>query len=72
MPIVQVALDIPLSRLFDYEAPTATAADIGRRVLVPFGHEDKVGIISAIKTDADCTPEQIKPIKALWQDVPAL
>ncbi len=72
MPIVQVALDIPLSRLFDYEAPTATAADIGRRVLVPFGHEDKVGIILAIKTDADCTPEQIKPIKALWQDVPAL
>ena len=72
MPIVQVALDIPLNRLFDYEAPTATANDVGRRVLVPFGQEEKVGVILAVNAGSDHPPEQIKPIKMLWRDVPAL
>ncbi len=72
MPIVQVALDIPLNRLFDYEAPTATADDVGRRVLVPFGQEEKVGVILAVNTGSEHPVEQIKPVRMLWRDVPAL
>ncbi len=72
MPIVQVALDIPLDRLFDYEAPTAMADDVGRRVLVPFGQEQKVGIILAVNASSLHPVEQIKPISILWRDVPAL
>lgn len=72
MPIVQVALDLPLNRLFDYEAPTATPEDVGRRVLVPFGQDEKVGVILAVNTGSDHPSEQIKPVKTLWRDVPAL
>ena len=45
MPIVRVALDVPLPKLFDYLAEVAGRADIGRRVIVPFGQRRQVGLI---------------------------
>ena len=45
MSIIRVALDVPVAKLFDYRARDATAADIGRRVLVPFGRKTAVGVI---------------------------
>ncbi|NDU93010.1 MAG: primosomal protein N' [Ferrovum sp.] len=53
-------------------SPTATASDVGRRVLVPFGQEEKVGVILAVNASSDHPAEQIKPIRMLWRDVPAL
>ncbi|MHC9086977.1 primosomal protein N' [Luteimonas sp. RIT-PG2_3] len=54
---LQVALPVPLPRLFDYRAPpgqTAGAADVGRRVRVPFGARELVGIVaSALPAAAD-------------------
>ncbi len=37
MPIIRVALDVPVNTLFDYIAPGATTQHIGVRVQVPFG-----------------------------------
>ena len=34
MPVLRVALDLPLHRLFDYVAESASTADIGLRVKV--------------------------------------
>ncbi len=46
--VLQVALPVPLPRWFDYRAPpglNAGAADIGRRVRVPFGTRELVGVV---------------------------
>ncbi|WP_101925675.1 MULTISPECIES: primosomal protein N' [Luteimonas] len=51
--ILRVALPVPLPRLFDYRAPTAgdvpSAADVGRRVRVPFGPRELVGVVAAVE-----------------------
>jgi primosomal protein N' (replication factor Y) len=48
---LQVALPVPLPQLFDYLPPDngpASAADIGRRVRVPFGPRERVGVVVAV------------------------
>lgn len=40
--VIQVALPIPLPRLFDYDSPTVPA--VGARVRVPFGNRELVGV----------------------------
>ena len=59
-PVFQVALPLPLPRLFDYAAPDghpAGADDIGRRVRVPFGPRELVGVVAAIDPPAPDSPE---------------
>ena len=49
--IWRVALPLPLPRLFDYcpvVGHVATAADIGRRVRVPFGSRELVGVVAEV------------------------
>src|SRR5690606_23565431 len=46
--VLRIALPVPLPRLFDYRPPAGTgasAADVGRRVRVPFGQREAVGIV---------------------------
>ena len=50
MIILRVALDVPLPKLFDYRSEDATRADIGYRVLVPFGKKRLVGVIWDVAT----------------------
>ncbi len=51
-PVLQVALPVPLPRLFDYGvppgAPPPTQADVGRRIRVPFGPRTLVGVVAGI------------------------
>ncbi len=75
MQIARVALDVPLNRLFDYLVPehlATSAADIGCRVLVPFGKRTKIGIIVAQPASSDYPPEQLKCIESIFRDLPAL
>jgi primosomal protein N' (replication factor Y) len=49
--IWRVALPLPLPRLFDYRpvaGQPATAGDVGRRVRVPFGSRELVGVVAAV------------------------
>src|SRR5205085_1686143 len=49
--VLRVALPLPLPRLFDYLPPSAAGVDeqwIGRRVRVPFGKTELVGVVAAI------------------------
>jgi primosomal protein N' (replication factor Y) len=55
MSLIRVALDVPLARLFDYRCDDR-AAQIGARVLVPFGRQKLIGIIVA-RPDASEVPE---------------
>ena len=53
MTIIRVALDVPVDKLFDYRAADATDADIGRRVVVPFGRKTAVGVILETATASE-------------------
>jgi primosomal protein N' (replication factor Y) len=52
MPIIRVALDVPVNTLFDYIAPSATTQHIGVRVQVPFGRKMVIGVIVEVTTDS--------------------
>ncbi|HST43934.1 MAG TPA: primosomal protein N' [Luteimonas sp.] len=48
---LQVALPVPVPRLFDYRAPDGAqplAGDVGRRLRVPFGSRELVGVVAAV------------------------
>ncbi|MCR6687765.1 primosomal protein N' [Pseudoxanthomonas sp.] len=48
---LRIALPVPLPRLFDYLPPAGTrasAADVGRRVRVPFGPRELAGVVAAV------------------------
>jgi primosomal protein N' (replication factor Y) len=72
MPFVRVALDVPLDRLFDYAVEAVTAADVGRRVVVPFGSRSLVGIVMAVADAPEDAGVAIKPVDAILEDMPAL
>ncbi|HWP88931.1 MAG TPA: primosomal protein N' [Burkholderiales bacterium] len=72
MNFVRVALDVPLSTLFDYTVDAVTADDIGRRVLVPFGKKIAVGIIMEIANSTALAPQRVRRVLAIQRDVPAL
>ncbi len=72
MPVLRVALDLPLHRLFDYLDEQATVADIGRRVRVPFGRGEKIGVILDVVTEGDWPLDQLKPAIEILGDLPPL
>ena len=76
---LRVAIDAPLAASFDYLAPPdATPADIGLRVVVPFGTGRRVGLILAVLSlDADLDPDappaaQLKVAETILRDLPPL
>lgn len=75
MQIVRVALDLPLNRFFDYLVPEdleISSADIGRRVVVPFGKRARIGIVVAIEASSEHPLVQLKAIESILRDLPAL
>ena len=72
MPILRVALDVPLPRLFDYVAANASPSDVGRRVAVPFGQRTLAGIIIEVVRESALAPEKLRPAGAILDDMPPL
>ncbi|MBK9784167.1 MAG: primosomal protein N' [Betaproteobacteria bacterium] len=72
MPVLRVALDLPLHRLFDYVIPEASTADIGLRVRVPFGRGEKIGVIAEVVDSSEWPLAQLKPAGEILRDVPPL
>jgi primosomal protein N' (replication factor Y) len=70
--LIQVALDTPLDRLFDYLALDATEADIGRRVWVPFGHRSQAGVITSLVRASSVPEAQLKPATEIDRRTPPL
>ena len=71
MSIVRVALDVPLSTLFDYTTD-GTKAVPGQRVLVPFGRKQMLGVVMECVTDSELATTRIKAVTQLMDDVPPL
>ncbi len=72
MSILRVALDLPLPRVFDYSWGEATPADIGMRVLVPFGSKRAVGVIVGIADSSAVDSEKLKAALRILRETPAL
>jgi primosomal protein N' (replication factor Y) (superfamily II helicase) len=71
--ISRVALDVPLSRLFDYRVPEGTAAPApGTRVRVPFGRQRLIGVVIEQAQSSLLPEERLKPITAVLDTVPVL
>ncbi len=61
--ILQVAIPIPLNRLFDYLAPEGLdSITPGTRILVPFGTSKKVAFAVKLVENSDVKIERLKPI----------
>src|SRR5690606_40248966 len=73
-PVLQVALPVPLPRLFDYRAPAglaATPALAGCRVRVPFGPRELVGVVAGAGAPAGDAPD-LREALALLDPEPLL
>jgi len=72
MSILRVALDLPLPHLFDYRCAEATDADVGMRVLVPFGNRQAVGVIVGLADTSEINSEKLKSAVRILRETPAL
>ncbi len=72
MPIIRVALDVPLSTLFDYVVEQNTVVIPGQRVLVPFGRKQMLGVVMECVERSDLSSDRIKSVTKVLDDVPPL
>jgi primosomal protein N' (replication factor Y) (superfamily II helicase) len=72
MSIVRVALDVPLSTLFDYALPPGTEIVQGQRVLVQFGRNEMVGVAMECVADSRLDSGRIKPVMRVLDEFPPL
>jgi len=72
-PILQVALDTPLQRLFDYRLPQGLdALAPGSLVEVPFGRTRQVGVALGVIADSDVQSAKLRDVIRVLDDRPAL
>ncbi|HEY3326155.1 MAG TPA: primosomal protein N' [Novimethylophilus sp.] len=71
MSILRVALDVPLATLFDY-LDGGRHAEVGSRVLVPFGRRQIAGIVLEKPEQSQMAQERLKPVLAVFDGEPTL
>jgi primosomal protein N' (replication factor Y) len=72
MLLADVALPVPIARLFTYSVPAALAegATPGARVVCPFGGRRVLGVVWAVREGEP--PKGVKPLAKLVDDAPAV
>ena len=73
--ILRIAVPVPLPQLFDYLPPPgidAATIALGARVLVPFGHSRRVGIVVARTNDSALPSARLKPAYTLLEAQPLI
>lgn len=74
-PILRVAVDTPLRRLFDYSPPPAhddRALVRGMRIRVPFGRQRLVGVLMEIADRSDVPAAKLRPALEILDAQPAI
>jgi primosomal protein N' (replication factor Y) len=67
--ILQIALPVPLPRLFDYLTVEATPdIAVGSRVLVPFGRRKLVGVVAGVTFESEVPEGRLLRISKLLDD----
>ena len=72
MPIIQVALNVPVDTLFDYHAEDASTEDIGLRACVPFGKKRLTGIIMAVVAETQVPAAKLRSAKCIFREIKPL
>lgn len=72
MPIIRVALNVPVDTLFDYQSNDATQLDIGLRACVPFGKKRVTGIIIAVGSETQISIEKLKSAHCIFREIEPL
>ncbi len=72
MSILRVAFDLPLPRVFDYRCDDASRADVGMRVLVPFGNKQAIGVIIGLADKSEVERGKLKTAVRVLRETPAL
>lgn len=72
MPIIRVAVNVPVDTLFDYLADDATPNDIGLRVSVPFGKKKIIGVIVAISASTQVEADKLKTACCIFRETKPL
>ncbi len=70
--VLRVALPVPLPTLFDYLPPATGHADVGCRVLVPFGKGKAVGVVVETGVEAAVGQTRLKRVLQVLDDAPLL
>ena len=71
--LLKVAVNVPLSRLFDYLPPAdGPPPAIGCRVRVPFGRRRQVGLVVGVSESSDVDPGKLKPVEKVLDERPLL
>ncbi len=72
--ILQVALDTPLMRLFDYLPPIGAGPrpQAGQRVRVPFGRSERIGVIAALAAGSELPRNKLRRVTAVLDAEPLL
>jgi primosomal protein N' (replication factor Y) len=71
--ILQIALDTPLRREFDYLPPIdafGMAAKLGVRVRVPFGRRQLIGVLVGIARESSLAPAKLKAALEILDETP--
>ncbi len=66
--ILNIALDVPLNRTFDYLSG-GFEVSVGNRVIVPFAGRNLVGVVLEVKQTSDYPIEKLKPVSHVFDDV---
>ena len=69
---LKVAINAPLSRLFDYLPPAEGIALPGMRVTVPFGRRTQTGLVMETAAGSSLPKEKLKPARAILDREPLL
>lgn len=73
--VIQVALPVPLRQTFDYlpKGDMAVSGIVpGRRVKVPFGKRQLIGIVTGVLPHSDFGDDKLKAVSALLDEEPAV
>jgi len=68
----KVALDVPAAKLFDYSVPSGVQAQVGDRVTVPFGAQQRSGVVIELGVTSELPAQRVKPLVAVRDDAPPL
>ncbi|MCC7546878.1 MAG: primosomal protein N' [Burkholderiales bacterium] len=74
--VARVALDVPLPTLFDYLLPVPSDPGlqplVGRRVRVPFGRGNRIGVIVEIGSGSSLPADRLRRVLDVFRDEPPL
>lgn len=73
LPVISVAVPVPLYRVFDYSVPTELPIpQVGSRVQVPFGRRTLIAIVVASEVTTELEQHKLRPITSVLDDEPIL